>query len=90
MNTIVTLYKCDECSGLIRTPEQGRVIHGNICMADPTQYGGLVGNNFPQNNPPGTTPNKFTKDEVGKTVLCIPCFMKLVLPDSTITNTRRP
>ena len=88
MNTTVTLYKCDDCDSLIRAPELGRVVHGNIYVADPITCGGLIGNNFPQENPEGTTPKKFTAEEIKKTVMCIPCFMKAVMPELTVTTTR--
>ena len=88
MNNTVTLYKCDDCGNLIRAPELGRVVHGNLCMADPINYAGLIGSNFPQDNPPGTTPKKFTEEDIKKTVLCTPCFMKVVMPEVTVTTTR--
>ena len=87
MTKIVELYKCDECDKVITDPQQGRVVHGNICVADPTCYGGLVGCNFP-GNPGEADVINFTRDEVNKSVYCIPCFMKIVLPDTKVASIR--
>ena len=78
MSKTVTLYTCDTCKMVIVDPKGGRVVHGNIYVADPTTRGGLVGNNFPLDNPPGTTPPKFNSDEVKESVYCIVCFLKAV------------
>jgi len=84
--TTVTLYQCDGCNKVIQKPDHGLVVHGNIYVADPKRRGGLIGNNFPTENPPGTTPKSFTEDEVKESVYCIPCFMSAI--DVKHTTTR--
>ena len=81
MSETVTLYKCDKCKKIINEPTGGLVIHGNIYVADPTQRGGLIGNNFPKKG------ERFeTEDAVARTVLCVPCFLNAVLPDVNLSG----
>lgn len=53
MSKTVTMYHCDNCNKIIDLPDHdlktgipGFIIHGNIYVADPSQKGGLIGNNF--------------------------------------------
>ena len=84
MSETVTLYKCDKCKGLIKKPEDGVVVHGNIYMADPNEQGGLIGNNFPDTN----KDRWVTEDAIKKSVYCQGCFLKIVFPKLKVTQTR--
>lgn len=65
----VQQYLCDACDAVITNPGCGFVVHGNIYCADPTQLGGLIGDNFPKHEGP------IESSEVRKTVLCKRCFL---------------
>ena len=92
MTKIVELYKCDECDKVITDPQQGRVVHVNIYVADPSTRGGLIGNNFPEDTEFLTAPLErslaFTAKDVRESAYCIPCFMKIVLPDTKVASIR--
>lgn len=72
-------YLCDHCDCMIPDPEQGFIIHGNVYTADATCQGGLVGNNFPDED-------TFTIDKVEKTVLCRQCLLEAL---GILGNTKR-
>lgn len=63
----VEQYLCDRCDCVIREPEKGFVVHGNIYVADPTSMGGLIGNNFPEEG------GKI--EDIKKSVYCLQCFL---------------
>lgn len=64
----VERYICDLCNDVILDSKKGFVIHGNIYVANPTELGGLIGNNFPKSIE--------KSDDVKKTVLCVDCMMQ--------------
>ena len=78
-NRTVQQYLCDRCDGVIPLPRKnehdGFVIHGNVYCADPDEVGGLIGDNFPKMDPDD---DKFTADQVGMTVLCKKCLLKVL------------
>lgn len=63
-------FLCDACDNEIKSEKEGYVIHGNIYVADPNSVGGLIGDNFPDDDEP------VTKDRVTRTVMCRQCFMR--------------
>lgn len=64
---------CEGCNKLIVEPSDGVIIQGNVCVADPTVRGGLIGNAFPDNE--GGT---FTLNEVKEYSFHIDCLYKLL------------
>jgi len=66
----VEQYLCDECDRLIGKPEEGFVVHGNIYVADPTNRGGLIGDNFPP-----VSQETLKREDVKETVLCRFCML---------------
>ena len=86
MSNIVKLYKCDNCEKVITYPAGGLVIHGNIYVADPTTKGGMIGDNFPETDCIDGCAS--VKDSVKESVLCVPCFLRAVLPTHNLTTTR--
>ena len=87
MSETVTLYKCDKCKGLIRKPEDGVIVHGNIYRANPDERGGLIGNNFPKDAFIVSDDNPIV-DQIGESVYCQGCFLKIVFPKLKVTTTR--
>ena len=65
-------FLCDSCDQPITNPSNGFIIHGNIYTADPSQRGGIIGNNFPE-VPEG---EKIEPEAVRQTVMCRHCFIK--------------
>jgi len=47
MAKIGKYYYCSSCDTPITYPEEGRIIHGNVYMADPEGRSGVIGNNLP-------------------------------------------
>ena len=84
MSETVQLYKCDACQKIITDPKDGIVVHGNIYVADPTQRGGLIGNNFPTD----VDDVKFesVEDAVEESVYCKGCFLKAVFPEINLSR----
>lgn len=88
MSNTVTLYRCSKCKGIITDPKEGVVVHGNIYVADPTERGGLVGNNFPKAAFKVGKDDEPIVDQIGESVYCKGCFLRVVFPDLKITQTR--
>lgn len=65
----VQMLLCDCCDKVILRPEDGYIVHGNIYVADPSCRGGLIGNNFPEEE-------SATVDRVTQQVFCNGCFKK--------------
>lgn len=65
----VQMLLCDSCDKVILRPEDGYIVHGNIYVADPSCRGGLIGNNFPEEE-------GATVDCVTQQVFCNGCFKK--------------
>jgi hypothetical protein len=65
----VQMLLCDSCDNVILQPEDGYIVHGNIYVADPESRGGLIGNNFPEEE-------GATVDQVTQQVFCKKCFTK--------------
>jgi uncharacterized protein YlaI len=82
---VVEHYLCDGCDSAIQDPSNGFVIHGNIYSADPSVRGGIIGNNFPEDG------EKFTINEVQRSVLCKKCFCAILdLPYGIPSDKKTP
>lgn len=68
---IVQHYLCDNCDTAIINEDKGYVVQGNIYVANPTSRGGLVGNNFPEEE-------VFNIDQVHESVLCQQCLCAIL------------
>lgn len=83
---IVQMLLCDSCDEVILRPEDGLIVHGNIYVADPSCRGGLIGNNFPEEE-------DATVDRVTQQVFCNECFkkaLKIAPKPRKLTRPRKP
>lgn len=64
-------YLCDKCNQPIIDCDDGYVFHGNVYVANPSERGGLIGNNFPK-VVPGTL---IDVEDVEENVFCHKCVM---------------
>ncbi len=67
-------YLCDLCDKIIDCPDSGFIIEGNIYTANPSEKGGLIGNNIPV----VAENEKIDPKTIRKTVLCKNCFLQSV------------
>ena len=70
-------YVCDKCKQPIVYPEEGRIFHGNVLLADPENDSGLIGDNFPQPSEK-KTPAKFVREDVHQNVFCNRCIIEVL------------
>ena len=66
---------CDQCDRTITDEREGYIIQGNIYVANPSDRGGLVGNNFPD---PSVTLARFGIDDVRESVFCRGCLAEVL------------
>ena len=79
-------YLCDICNEPIHHHEEGFVFHGNVYVADPSERGGLIGNNFPVVQP-GTS---IEVGDVEETVLCHKCTFDVLGLKKHYTANKKP
>ena len=78
-----TLYVCDMCenpipkSGPDPKSYMGFIVIGNIHVAE-EGAGGVVGDNFPEDDAASEEARKFYLDEVGKSCLCRTCLGRIL------------
>lgn len=68
----VTLCECAKCFKVIEKETDGVIIQGNIYVANPTERGGLIGNNFP------LTSETFAIADIGETAYCKKCMAEIL------------
>lgn len=61
---------CDDCSEILKSPDDGFSILGNIGKASSDEFLGLIGNNFPTPSRNGNININY----IHKVDLCIKCF----------------
>jgi hypothetical protein len=67
-------YLCDQCNIPIVNYDDGYIFHGNVYAANPSERGGLIGNNFPDVTP-GTS---IDVESVEEKVFCHKCVVKIL------------
>lgn len=73
---------CEVCDNPITNSDCGYIVVGNIGVADAENFGGLIGNSFPEPSEDGT----IMLADVQSTVYCRSCFCKILNINQTYSR----